>query len=117
MTDQDHLIWSDARLNFADWRDELDDEFPYHTDEELYKLAEDMRTTEPGNVLEYVQKWLLFQERFNKVLPMLPFYSNIYFDFYTEDLHDYLIAENMTWSQAIVEAALYEAPEVPEAGE
>ena len=38
MTDQDHLIWSDARLNFADWRDELDDEFPYHTDEELYQI-------------------------------------------------------------------------------
>ena len=85
-----------------------------HTDEELYRRAEDMRRTEPGDVYEYVRKWLLFQERFNKTLPMLPFYSNIYFDFYTEDLHDYMIAENVTWSQAIVEAALYEAPEVEE---
>ena len=86
-------------------------------DEQLYQLAFDMRSTEPGEVLEYVQKWLLFQERFNEILPMLPFYSNVYFDFYTEDLHDYLIASNMTWSEAIVEAALYEAPEVEEPAE
>ncbi|MBQ6233701.1 MAG: hypothetical protein IJJ80_09365, partial [Clostridia bacterium] len=54
---------------------------------------------------------IAFQERFNKSLPMLPLYSNVYFDFYTENLHDYLIGENIAWSTAILEASLYEAME------
>ena len=88
--------------------------FARGADEELYRLAEDMDRTEPGNVLEYMQKWQKFQERFNETLPMLPFYSNIYFDFHTASLHSYGIAENMTWSQAIVEAAIRTAPEPEE---
>jgi len=83
-------------------------------DSELYQLAEDMNRTEPGNIYEYMQKWIKFQDRFNETLPMLPFYSNIYFDFYTVNLHDYAISERSTWSQAVVDAAMYIAPEVEE---
>ena len=42
------------------------------TDAELYDLAVDMRETEPGEVLEYVQKWIAFEEKFNEALPMIP---------------------------------------------
>lgn len=80
-------------------------------DEKLYGEAEAMRMTEPGDVLTYLQHWISFQERFNEILPMLPVYSNIYFDFYTDTLQDYYIAENITWGQAIVGAWLGEAPE------
>ena len=80
-------------------------------DEQLYGEAEAMRMTEPGDVLTYLQHWIAFQERFNEILPMLPVYSNIYFDFYTDTLQDYYIAENITWGQAIVGAWLGEAPE------
>lgn len=80
-------------------------------DEQLYGEAEAMRMTEPGDVLTYLQHWISFQERFNEILPMLPVYSNIYFDFYTDTLQDYYIAENITWGQAIVGAWLGEAPE------
>ena len=81
-------------------------------DPELYKAALDMRTTEPGDVLTYMQNWIRFQERFNEILPMIPVYSNIYFDFYTEVLRDYQIASSVTWGQAIVGAFMSdEAPE------
>ena len=80
-------------------------------DEKLYGEAEAMRMIEPGDVLTYLQHWISFQERFNEILPMLPVYSNIYFDFYTDTLQDYYIAENITWGQAIVGAWLGEAPE------
>ena len=80
-------------------------------DEKLYGEAEAMRMTEPGDVLTYLQHWIAFQERFNEILPMLPVYSNIYFDFYTDTLQDYYIAENITWGQAIIGAWLGEAPE------
>ena len=95
----DHLIWNNT----------------YSDDEELWLDAVDMRKTEPGAVYEYVTKWITFQERYNKVLPCIPIYSNIYFDFYTGMLQNYHITAHVTWTQAILEAYFGE-PEEPEEG-
>ena len=78
-------------------------------DERLYQLAVDMRKTEPGDTLSYCQKWIEFQKRFAEVLPMIPIYSNVYFDFFPRYLQNYNISENVTWSQAIVSAFLSDA--------
>jgi ABC-type transport system substrate-binding protein len=75
-------------------------------DTALQEAAEAMRRTDPGDVLNYLRRWVLFQERFNEVLPMLPVYSNRYYDFYTSDLQQYRIAEHITWGEAIVGAEL-----------
>lgn len=80
-------------------------------DETLYSLASDMRKTTPGDTLAYCKKWVEFQKRFNEVLPMLPLYSNVYFDFYTPALHDYVIQQNVGWGQAILGASLYDEME------
>ena len=94
---------------------EMNWSFTNHEDKELYQLAIDMRMTEPGNVVEYLQKWIAFLERFNETLPMIPVYSNIYFDFYVRPLRNYDIAGHATWGQAIVAAYMSdEEPEVPE---
>jgi len=83
-------------------------------DEQLYALALDMRRTEPGKLYEYCQKWLAFQARFIEVVPMIPVYSNVYFDFYNRSLHDYDISSNFNWSRAIVSAYLSDyADEAP----
>jgi ABC-type transport system substrate-binding protein len=76
----------------------------YSDDEELYQLAVDMRKTPPGSVYEYVEKWIRFQERFNQVLPAIPIYTNIYFDFFTDQLQNYHITAHVTWSQAILQS-------------
>jgi hypothetical protein len=49
-------------------------------------------------------------------LPVLPVYSNVYFDFYPLVLHDYKIAANVSWPQAINGAYMsdYIPPEMPE---
>lgn len=86
-------------------------------DAELYELASDLRATAPGDVLSYCKKWVAFQERFNEILPMLPLYTNAYFDFYTSLLHNYPIQENIGWGQAILGASLYEEPEAEEEAE
>ena len=83
-------------------------------DDTLYAEAMAMRNTEPGDVLTYVQHWVAFQERFNQILPMIPIYSNIYFDFYTRYLQNYNIDENATWGEAIVPAFLGEIVETEE---
>ncbi|QTE69320.1 ABC transporter substrate-binding protein [Clostridiales bacterium] len=86
-----------------------------HSDKELYDCAVKMRETEPGDILSYLKNWLDFQKRINETLPILPVYSNVYFDFYTNTLHDYAVGTKSTWAQAIVPAYLAEyVEEVPE---
>ena len=88
----------------------------YSDDEELYQRAVNMRKTEPGAIFEYVTKWISFQERYNEVLPAIPIYSNIYFDFFTPQLQNYNITSHVTWTQAILEAYFgTEATETPAA--
>ncbi|MDR0928939.1 MAG: hypothetical protein LBM74_04400, partial [Oscillospiraceae bacterium] len=91
-------------------------------DETLYQLAVDLRKTEPGDVLAYCQKWIAMEERFTEVLPAIPIYSNVYFDFYTATLQNYTISNSLTWTQAIVGAymgdvTVLEEPAVVEEGE
>ena len=95
-TTANHLIWNNT----------------YSDDEELWYRAVDMRKTDPKDVYEYVSKWISFQERYNEVLPAIPIYSNIYFDFYTSQLQNYFITGHVTWSQAILESYFGEEREV-----
>ena len=76
----------------------------YSDDEDLFYRAVNMRKTEPGDIFEYVSKWVSFQERYNEVLPTIPVYSNIYFDFFNQYLQNYYIKGQVTWSQASLPA-------------
>ena len=84
----------------------------YSDDNELFYDAVSMRKTEPGDVYEYVSKWMAFQKRYNEVLPTIPIYSNVYFDFFTQYLQNYEITAQVTWSQAIL-LAYFGLPETP----
>ncbi|MBR6090505.1 MAG: ABC transporter substrate-binding protein [Anaerolineaceae bacterium] len=77
-------------------------------DNDLYQYTVDMRETEPGEVMEYVKEWILAMEQFNETLPMIPIYSNVYFDIYTPILQDYYISQYETWGKAIVGSFLGE---------
>ena len=104
-----HMIWNNT----------------YSDDEKLWELAVDMRQTEPGDSYAYVSKWIQFQKRYNEVLPAIPVYTNIYFDFWTPVLQNYDITKRVTWTQAILlayfqtaeEAAAEEAAELEEGEE
>ena len=76
-----------------------------------------MRQTDPKDVYDYVSKWISFQERYNEVLPAIPIYSNIYFDFYTSELQNYHVTGHVTWSQAILQSYFGEPIEIAPAEE
>ena len=82
-------------------------------DEELFLKAKELSRTEPGNTYEYMVRWIAFQERYAEVLPAIPIYSNVYYDFYTNALQDYAVQQNMTWTEAIVGARLEKPAEEP----
>ena len=86
-------------------------------EEELYQEAMGMRNTEPGDVLGYLSHWIGFQERFAEDMPLIPVYSNVYFDFFTQALEGYNIEQNTSWARAIVEATLGGGQEEPETTE
>ena len=90
---------------------EEDEAAPAAAENDLYDLSVNMRSTEPGEVLEYVQKWVAFEKQFNEDLPSIPLYSNVYFDFYTSLLQDYAVTANDTWGEGILGAVLAEIPE------
>ncbi len=102
---------TDTSLNHEIWNN------TYSDDEDLYYRAVNMRKTDPMDVYDYVSKWVSFQERYNLVLPTIPVYSNIYFDFFTPMLQNYYITGQVTWSQAIVLSYFGEAYQEPEAEE
>ena len=90
-------------------------------DRQLYDLAVDMRRTRPGDMLTYCKKWIAFQQRFAEELPMLPIYSNVYFDFYPRVLQEYHVNQHVGWSKAIIGAFMSDYPdeeqETEESGE
>ena len=68
----------------------------------LHELARQMCETEPRDPLGYIRKWITFQEELSEYLPRIPVYSNIYFDFYPQELQKYNILKYITWGDAIV---------------
>ena len=73
-------------------------------DKELMQLAWKMRKTEPMDLLTYEKNWLNFQTRFNSLLPTIPLYSNVYFDFFTNRLQNYEPNAYYSWPTAILYA-------------
>jgi ABC-type transport system substrate-binding protein len=103
----DFNVEFDPTLFFLDGNGEVPeaDNMEYIHDQ-MYQLADDMVRTEPQDVLGFMKKWIHFQEEFSDMLPIIPVYSNIYFDFYISQLQNYDILPKVTWGDAIVGATL-----------
>ena len=86
MPEEDTLAWAHAQMA-----------------EYAYKMCE----TVPSDALGFVRKWIVFQEKLSDLLPLIPVYSNVYYDFYTSDLMNYDIIKYITWGDAIVPANYY----------
>ena len=86
---------------------------------EMFDMADEMTRTEPRDVLGFMQKWIAFQERLSDLVPLVPVYSNIYFDFFTSELRNYDILYYVTWGDAIVPSycAYLDEPAEEDAGE
>ena len=69
---------------------------------QMAEYARLMCETEPSDALGFVKKWITFQEQLSDLLPLIPVYSNVYFDFYCTDLTNYDILYYITWGDAIV---------------
>jgi peptide/nickel transport system substrate-binding protein len=73
-------------------------------DEELYRYATAMRLTTPGDNETYAKHWLDWVERWNYLLPDLPLYADLDYDFVSNSIGNW--NNNSTWHfrNAIVRA-------------
>lgn len=72
----------------------------------LMEQARKMRDTPPMELRTYVEHWLDFQQRFVELMPMVPLYSNVYHDVFTDDLKGYDISGSASWALSILRAHL-----------
>lgn len=86
----------------------------HSTRAELYQMALDMVRTKPQDVEGFLRKWVKLQERITETLPVIPVYSNVYFDFFSRKLHNYDITSAVTWGEAIVRAYMSDMEEIDE---
>ena len=76
---------------------------------ELVEMAQEMVRTEPADGAGFLRKWVKLQERITETLPLIPVYSNVYFDFFSRELHNYEIARAVTWGEAITASRISDA--------
>ena len=69
------------------------------------------------DLLSFEQKWVALQESITGKLPLIPVYSNVYFDFFTRELHEYSVTEAVTWAEAIVKSYMSDMEELKEGEE
>lgn len=74
----------------------------YIVDEELNRIVQDMKTTEPGDEASFSKKWLEYVKCWNELLPNIPLYSDEYYDFYNPKLKNYNPGPVWSWDYDIV---------------
>ena len=71
-------------------------------DKELESYAKALRETPYTATGDYLSKWLVFQKRWNELLPDLPLYSDEIHEFYQNKLKDYNVSADWTASDQLV---------------
>ena len=84
----------------------------YRAREETYALAQDMVRTEPEDTEGFVRRWTALQEKITETLPLLPVYSNLYFEFFTRQLHQFDITRGASWADAVVYSYMSDIEEI-----
>ncbi|MBN1777870.1 MAG: hypothetical protein JW811_07080 [Clostridiales bacterium] len=82
-------------------------------DEGLQELTVQLRETASTELDTYEERWMDFQIRFVELEPLIPLYSNVYYDIMRPDLNNCFANNYWSWSVAILYATIGgdEAPE------
>jgi peptide/nickel transport system substrate-binding protein len=83
------------------------------SDADLLALAKQLRETQPGDEAGYAERWLALMQRYSEVLPTVPLYSNVYFDFVSNGVQEYAPSSHWSWPAALLYAYTGEKLELP----
>ena len=71
-------------------------------------LMEKMRALDPEDKETYAQYWLEFQIRWNELLPVIPIYSNEYFDVINVRVNGLVTTPTYGWARAVIDVTVDE---------
>ena len=91
-------------------------------DNRIDEMSKEVYRTEQTDLQGFIRKWLDTQIEIAETVPVIPLYSNVYFDFYISQLQNYRVENYLGWANAIVASRLGDAEspqetEPPEAEE
>lgn len=78
------------------------------SDAELDKYIEEMRFLDPEAKEEYAAAWLKYQIRWNELLPVIPIYSNEYFDIFNARVSGLETTPTYQWARAVIDVEVAE---------
>lgn len=78
------------------------------SDAQLDELMVKMRSLDPTDKETYAKYWLEYQIRWNEVLPVLPIYSNEYFDIFNVRVSGLETTPTYGWARAILDVTVKE---------
>lgn len=70
-------------------------------DPELDELIIRMRSLDPTQTTEYANIWVEYQIRWNQLLPVIPLYSNQYYDVFRKEVKGFATTPFLTWAEII----------------
>ncbi len=76
-------------------------------DKEIDQMSWEVYHTDKSDLQGFIRKWLDTQVKIAETVPVIPFYSNVYFDFYRSELQDYRVERYLGWGNAIVASWIY----------
>jgi peptide/nickel transport system substrate-binding protein len=77
-------------------------------DPEIDRLVTAMRSLEPTQKDEYLELWFEYQVYWNEILPVLPIYSNEYFDVFNKRVTGLATTPLYGWARAIIDVQVKE---------
>ena len=67
-----------------------------------------MRGLDPEDKETYAEYWLEYQIRWNELLPVLPIYSNEYFDIFNARVSGLATTPTYAWARAVLDVTVAE---------
>lgn len=83
-------------------------------DDRVEAMTVEVYHTEQSDLQGFIRKWLDLQIEVAETVPVIPVYSNVYFDFYETELQGYRVEDYLGWGNAIVAAWLGDGDAGPE---
>lgn len=75
-------------------------------DPEIDELTLKMRRLDPTDTETYSEYWLEFQERFAEYLPIIPLYSNEYYDIFRTEVSGFNTTPFVSWAEVICDISV-----------
>lgn len=77
-------------------------------DPEIDRLTKQMRALDPEDKATYADYWFEYQVRWNELLPVLPIYSNEYFDIFNARVEGLATTPTYQWARALIDVSVKE---------